>query len=175
MTSPAPEHVAAALEPVRERLLRSARADAEELLARADQEAGALLDAATARAVAILDDARKQGEADAAQGRAAELTRVRRTNRARELAARRQAYEELRRRAIERVRELRHTTDYPAIRDRLTRRAHRLLGPDAEVAEHPGGGIVAHAPGRRADCTLDALAARALDRLGAETETLWAP
>jgi hypothetical protein len=34
---------------------------------------------------------------------------------------------------------------------------------------------VARTSGRRADCTLDALAARALDRLGAETETLWAP
>ncbi|WP_127361142.1 V-type ATP synthase subunit E family protein [Actinacidiphila soli] len=175
MRPPAPDQAASALQPVRERLLRSARADAEELLARADQEAGALLDAARAQAAAILDDARKQGEADAAQGHTAELTRVRRTTRARELAVRRQAYEELRRRTTERVRELRHTPDYPAIRDRLTRRARRLLGPDCEVAEHPGGGIVAHAPGRRADCTLDALAARALDRLGAQTETLWAP
>ncbi|WBO62189.1 V-type ATP synthase subunit E [Streptomyces camelliae] len=175
MRSPAPDHLPAALEPVRDRLLRSARADAEELLARADREAEALLDAARAQAAAILDDARRQGEADAAQGRTAELTRVRRTIRARELGVRRHAYEELRRRTTERVRDLRHTADYPAMRDRLHQRAKRLLGADAEVVEHPGGGFVAEAPGCRADCTLDAFAVRALDRLGAEAESLWAP
>ncbi|MEU2980919.1 V-type ATP synthase subunit E [Streptomyces hirsutus] len=175
MKSPAPDHLPAALEPVRDRLLRAARTDAEELLARADREAEALLDEARAQAAAILDDARHQGETDATQGRTAELTRVRRTIRARELGVRRQAYEELCRRATERVRGLRNTADYPAIRDRLHRRARQLLGPDAELAEHPGGGFVAQAPGRRVDCTLDALAARALDRLGAEAESLWAP
>ncbi|MEU2158298.1 hypothetical protein ABZ532_25365 [Streptomyces sp. NPDC019396] len=175
MRSPAPDHQPAALEPVRERLLRAARADAVELLARADREAEALLEEARAQAAAILDDARRQGETDAARGSTAELTRVRRTIRARELGVRRQAYEELCSRATERIRGLRHTADYPAIRDRLRRRARRLLGPEAEVAEHPGGGIVAQAPGRRGDCTLDALAARALDRLGAEAESLWTP
>ncbi|MEU9124982.1 hypothetical protein AB0C96_34930 [Streptomyces sp. NPDC048506] len=175
MTRPAPDHAAAALEPVRDRLLRSARAAAEELLARADCEAEALLDAARAQAAAILDDARRQGEADAARGRTAELTRVGRITRARELGVRRHGYEELRRRTTERVRELRHTADYPAIRDRLYQRARRLLGPDADITEHPRGGFVAQARGRRADCTLDALAARALDRFGAEAETLWAP
>ncbi|SFF99384.1 V-type ATP synthase subunit E [Streptomyces mirabilis] len=171
-----PAHAAAsALEPVRERLLRSARADAEELLARTDRETEALLEGARARAASILDDARRQGEADAAQDRAAVLTRVRRTIRARELDVRRQAYEELRRSTAERAGELRHRPDYPAMRDRLARRARQLLGPDCEVAEDPFGGIVARAPGRRTDSTLDALAARALDRLGAQTETLWAP
>ncbi len=91
----------------------------------------------------------RQGEADAAQGRAAELTRVRRTIRARNIDIRRQAYEELGRGA-EQVGGLRHRPDYPAMRDRLARRARQLLGPDCEVAEHPSGGIVARAPGRRA-------------------------
>lgn len=166
---------ASALEPVRERLLRSARVDAAELLARTDRETEALLEGARAQAATILEDARRQGEADAAQGRAVELTRVRRTIRARELDIRRQAYEELGRSTAERVTGLRYRPDYPAMRDRLARRARQLLGPDCEVAEHPSGGIVARTSGRRADCTLDALAARALDRFGAETETLWAP
>ncbi|WP_338674837.1 V-type ATP synthase subunit E [Streptomyces sp. SCSIO 30461] len=174
MKSAAPDH-ASALAPVREELLRSARADAEEVLARAGRDAEALLDAARARAAAILDDARRHGEAEATRGRTAELTRVRRTIRARELGVRRQAYEELRRRAAERVRDLRDTADYPVIRDRLHQRARRLLGPGARVTEHPSGGFVAQAAGCRADCSLDALAARVLDRFCAETETLWAP
>ncbi|MFI7643956.1 hypothetical protein [Nonomuraea sp. NPDC049400] len=39
---------------------------------------------------------------------------------------------------------------------------------------HPDGGVLAEGQGRRVDCTLDALAARAVDALGAEVERLWA-
>ncbi|MFG2859185.1 hypothetical protein [Streptomyces sioyaensis] len=175
MRTPAPDAAGAALEPVRAELLRTAHAEARELLARADREAADLLDAARAEGRAILGASRRQGEAEgAAAGRAA-LVQARRTARARELDVRREAYEELRLRATERVRALRHAADYEAVLDRLARRARRILGPEADVTEHPDGGVVAHAPGRRVDCTLDALAARALDRIGAEAETLWAP
>jgi vacuolar-type H+-ATPase subunit E/Vma4 len=171
----AANQLAGALAPVGDQLLRTARADAERLLARADRSAQELLEDARAHAESLLDEARRQGEADAARERGAELTRVHRIIRARELAARRQAYDELCRRTTRRVRELRQSAEYPAIRERLYERARRLLGPRAEIAEHEAGGVVARAPGRRADCTLDDLAARALDRLGARAETLWIP
>ncbi|MGW2635202.1 hypothetical protein ACWC2K_38750, partial [Streptomyces chattanoogensis] len=126
-------------------------------------------------AQAIVEDARRQGEAAGTVAGRTALTRARRTARARELTVRREAYEELRLRATERVRALRHTADYASLLDRLGQRARRLLGPDAVVTEHPDGGVVAHASGRRVDCTLDALAARALDRIGTKAETLWEP
>jgi vacuolar-type H+-ATPase subunit E/Vma4 len=175
MRTPPPDQVAAALEPVRTELIRAARADAEALLARADREAADLLDGARAEAQTILDEARRQGEADGAAAGRGELARARRAARGRELSVRTEVYEELRRRATARVRELRHSAGYPSALDRLSRRAQWLLGADTEVTEHPGGGVVAHAGGRRVDFTLDALAVRALDRIGAETETLWIP
>lgn len=175
MKAPAPDRFEDALEPVRAELLRTARAEAAGLLARADRDATALLERARAEARALLEDAHREGEAQGAAAGRALRARARRTARARELTARREAYEELGRRATAHVRELRHTADYPLLLERLTRHARRLLGPDTETTVHSGGGLVAHAAGRRVDCTLDALAARALNRFGTEAESLWAP
>jgi hypothetical protein len=91
------------------------------------------------------------------------------------LATHREAYEALRRETAERVGELRRTTGYPGLRERLERLAGVLLGPGTEVTEHPGGGVVARAPGRWVDLSLAALADRALDRLGGEVRSLWEP
>ncbi|RXS87183.1 hypothetical protein EST92_04100 [Streptomyces sp. TM32] len=175
MRTPVPGEAGAALEPVRTELLRAAHAEARALLAAADREAADLLDAARAEGEAILDASRRQGEAEGRAAGRALLIQARRTARARELGGRREAYEQLRLHATERVRALRDTTGYDAVLDRLTRRAHLLLGPDADVTEHPDGGVVAHAAGRSVDCTLDAVTAHALDRIGPEAETLWAP
>ncbi|MFD8544490.1 hypothetical protein [Streptomyces sp. NPDC059649] len=174
MRTPVPGEAGAALEPVRTELLRAAHADARALLARADREAADVLDAARAEERAILDAARRQGEAEGAAAGRAVLLQARRTARARDLGVRREAYEQLRLRAAERVRGLRDTDGYGSVLDRLTLRARGLLGPDADVTEHPDGGVVVRAGGRYVDCTLDALAARALDRIGPEVEKLWA-
>ncbi|MDF3293291.1 hypothetical protein [Streptomyces silvisoli] len=174
MTAPGTER-SDALEPVRDALLRAARKDAEAVLTEAHRAAAAVLDEAQARATAILDEARTQGTADGTADGAALRVRARRTVRARELAARREAYDELRRRATARVRRLRTESEYPSMRDELVARARQLLGADASVSEDPDGGVVATAPGRRVDLTLDALAGRALERFAAQVETLWAP
>lgn len=177
MTQPLPEQAVAALAPVRAELLRTARAEARELLDCADQEAEALIAEARAKAGSLLEEARRVGERDGAAAARDIRARARRTARARELAARGQAYEELRSRAVMRVRERWDTASRPAdvFHGLLRECARRLLGPDAEVTEAPDGGMVAQLPGRRADYTLDALTARAVDRLGGEVETLWSP
>lgn len=175
MRTPAPDEAGAALQPVRAELLRAAHAEAAGLLARAERDAADLLDDARTEARTILDEARREGETQGGAAGRDLRARALRQARAQELAARREAYEELRRRVTERVRELRHAPDYASVLERLTAHARRLLGPDAEVTVQPGGGVVAHAPGRRVDCTLDALAARALVRADVEAETLWAP
>ncbi|MGK4585297.1 hypothetical protein [Kitasatospora sp. HPMI-4] len=162
-----------ALGPVRSELLRAARADAEALLASAHREAAEAVAAARAKAEAIVEQARSEGAADGERARREELARARRQARATELATQDEAYAQLRTRVTERLREL-YQAD-PAIGDGLRERARRLLGPDTRLTEHPEGGVVASAPGRRVDLGLPALAARALDRAGAEAETLWAP
>ncbi|MFF5157669.1 hypothetical protein ACFY3N_15675 [Streptomyces sp. NPDC000348] len=173
MTSRAPDRTTDPLHPVRAGLLRTTHADAEALLSRTGREADALLGRARAEARAILEEARRQGAAEGADAARGLLVGARREARSRTLAARREAYEELRREATGRVRGLRATRGYALLRERLEHRARALLGSGAEVSEHPDGGVVARAPGRRADLSLTALADRALDRTGAEARSLW--
>ncbi|MFJ9902215.1 hypothetical protein ACIRVK_04800 [Streptomyces sp. NPDC101152] len=175
MTPPAPDRATEALDPVRAELLRAAHADAEAVMDRAEQEAATLLDRARAEASAILEEARQQGEADGAAAARDRLVRARREARSRTLAARREAYETLRHNTAVRVGKVRRTAEYAELRKRLERRARVLLGPTAEVTEHPGGGVVACTPGRRVDLSLTALADRALDRMGGEVRSLWEP
>ncbi|TQJ37528.1 hypothetical protein [Streptomyces sp. SLBN-115] len=175
MMSPAPDQTTDALDPVRAGLLRAAHADADALVARAEREAAARLDQARAEAHTILDDARRQGEADGAIAARDLLVRARREARSRTLSARRKPYEDLRRKAAERVRDLRRADGYASLRERLEQRARVLLDPGAEVTEHADGGVVAQVPGRRLDLSLTALADRALDSMGAEVRSLWEP
>ncbi|MEU0112404.1 hypothetical protein ABZ137_01410 [Streptomyces bobili] len=175
MTPRAPGRTTDALHPVRAELLRAAHADADALLARAEREAAARLDQARAVARAVLDDARRQGETDGADAARDLLVRSRREARSRALSARRKPYEDLRREAAERVRELRWADDYASLRGRLEQRARVLLGPAAEVTEDAHGGVVAQVPGRRVDLSLTASAERALDSMGAEVRSLWEP
>ncbi|MFC0597875.1 hypothetical protein [Streptomyces palmae] len=165
----------AALAPVREELLRRAHAEAAAHLSAADREAEDLLRDAAAKAEGIAAQARRQGEAEGAWAARAVLADARRTAGECELAARREVYEDLRRQVLARVRALRRAPEYPALLDRLVRRARRLLGPEARVTEAPLGGCVAVAGHRRVDQTLDALATRALESLGSEVESLWTP
>lgn len=175
MTQPLPHQAVAALAPVRAALLSAAAAEARDLLERADREAGALIAEARDRARSLLEDARRQGERDGTAAARAIRARARGTARARELATRGRIHEELRSLALARVQEAWDATTRPAAVSLglLRSRARRVLGPDAEVTEAPGGGAVARLADRRADYTLGALTARAVDRLGAEVETLW--
>jgi vacuolar-type H+-ATPase subunit E/Vma4 len=164
-----------ALEPVRAWLLGAARTDGRRLRAEAAAEADRLLDRARAEAAAILAEAREQGTAEGAALGAAEQARSRRHARRLLLEAERQAYDELRARSRAAARALRDDPGYPALRERLARLAQAAAGPGAVVSDHPDGGVVAEAPGVRVDCSLDGLAARAVDALGGEVTGLWTP
>jgi vacuolar-type H+-ATPase subunit E/Vma4 len=164
----------AALAPVRRRLLARVGADAHHARAEAAAEAGVVLARAREQAAAILTQARARGETDGAAVAAAARARSRRDARGLLLAAQHQAYEALRQRARAAVRELGEDPGYPRLRQRLERLAREQAGPHATVSEPPERGVVAEAPGRRVDCSLDTLADRAVDALGAEVEGLWA-
>ena len=150
-------------------------ADAERMLAEADAEVEATVARARAEAEAIRADARTQGEADAEAVLVAERARARRQARAVVLAAQRESYAALRARAVEQAATLRADPGYAAWCDRLRERIGDELGPDAVVSEHPDGGVLGEAAGRRVASTLVGLAERALDALGPDVEGLWTP
>jgi vacuolar-type H+-ATPase subunit E/Vma4 len=160
---------------VRESLLARARADAERVRADAAAEADALLEQARQQAEAILAEARERGASEGAEISAAARARARRRARGLVLASQRQAYETLRERSRDAVRALRDDPSYRRLRQRLERIARELAGASAVIVEAPDGGVVAEGSGRRIDCSLGALADRAVDALGAEVEELWAP
>ncbi|TXS79193.1 hypothetical protein EAO69_05665 [Streptomyces sp. me109] len=61
------------------------------------------------------------------------------------------------------------------MQSRCAEAARELVGPQARVTAASGGGVTAEVPGRRVVLAADALADRALDRLGVLAETLWEP
>jgi hypothetical protein len=175
MTRPLPADLQPALAPVREALLVRARADRDAVLTRADAQAAAVLAAARERAAALIAAARAEGEQDAAALGARYRARAQRDARAAVLRAQAAAYDELRRRSRVAVRALRDDPAYPELLAALRARTQARLGAAATVREHPDGGVVGDAPGRRLDAGLDALADAALAGLGAEVQQLWAP
>jgi vacuolar-type H+-ATPase subunit E/Vma4 len=170
MTPPADEVLTEALAPVRAAVLAAARRDRDQRLAQARAEAAVALGAAGSRAEEIVAAARDAGRADAEAGYATEQSRARRTARARTLRARREAYEQLRRQSRKAVLRVRDEPGYPAVRAALTAAVHRLLGPDAEIVEAQGGGVVGRSGARRVDLSLIAFADRAVDPVVAGTD-----
>jgi hypothetical protein len=172
--TPLPGHAGDALEPVRAWLVVAARAEAGQVRAAAAADSERLLARARAEAEAVLAEARRQGTADGAALAAAEHARQRRRARGLVLEAERLAYEALQERSRVAVGALRQDPGYPALRQRLTRLALDAAGTGAVAGEHPDGGVIAQAPGVRVDCSLDRLAARAVEGLGGEVAGLWA-
>ncbi len=166
LLDPVTEHTA--LAPVCEALLAAARAGADRVTGQAEADASAMLAAASAQAAQILAAARTGGTADAAAAMAAEQARARRQARAAVLRARREAYERLRTQARAAVAELVHQPGYARLRARLATVARAALGPEADVRDADGGGVIGTVPGRRVDLSLARFADRAVDAVAAE-------
>ncbi|GLX49356.1 hypothetical protein Shyhy01_23060 [Streptomyces hygroscopicus subsp. hygroscopicus] len=162
-----------ALDPVRAELLRAARASADAVLERAREDADATLRGARATADAVLARARELGGADGAAGAARERVHAAQDAWAAELAARAEVYAALRDAIRAGVR--RALANDAAASSAVTAAARDALGPGARVTAAAEGGATADSPGRRVDLSADALADRALDRLGARAATLWEP
>ncbi|MFF3518118.1 hypothetical protein [Streptomyces sp. NPDC002573] len=161
------------LDPVRAGLLRAARTDADVVVARARADAEETVRTARAEAAAVLERARDQGAADGTAAAARERVRAREDAWARELAARADAYADFWHRVRGGVRDRLAESD--GFLARLEERARTLIGTGAQVTATPDGGVTAEVPGRRVDLSADALADRAVQRLGAEAQNLWAP
>lgn len=160
---------------VRAAILAQAAADAGRTLAAADREVAARLAAAADQVARDQEAARVTAGRDATVIVDESRSRARRQARAIVLAAQQSAVEELRARARSAVSALRTDPRYPTLLARLTAIARDRLGPAAVVREHPEGGVLAEADGRRVALTLDAAGDRAVDALGRRAEELWRP
>ncbi|WP_425558663.1 hypothetical protein, partial [Catenulispora subtropica] len=126
-----------------------------------------------AEAAAVLDQARARGRAEGEGALRAGAARARRQARAIRLRARREVYESWREAVLDGVRGLRQTSEYPVMLTHLVAQAHDLLGADARIENDAAGGLRARAAGRRADLTLEAIAARAVEDAEGEASHLW--
>jgi hypothetical protein len=162
--------VTESLAPLRHALLRRAQAAADATRSEADRQARALVAAAEQESAALLARARADGEEDAAQLQTEDRGRSRRAAREIVLAAQRAVYDALRTQAQTAVHE---SLADPAQQRRLREMVGNQLGPQAQVSEAAGGGLVGSAPdGRRVDASVPALVERALNSL--DLEPLWA-
>ncbi|GIH96317.1 V-type ATP synthase subunit E family protein [Planobispora siamensis] len=167
------DRIGEALAPLTAALLRRTEREAEQTRERAGRQAAQTVAEAEEGARAVLADARARGEREADTEAAAERVATTRRVRTIELTARREILEDFRRRARTAVTGLREDPCYPALLKSLGRMARRRGGGDLVLAEHPEGGVVGEAPGRRVDASLPALAERAVDAAQGEAERSW--
>jgi vacuolar-type H+-ATPase subunit E/Vma4 len=159
----------AGLDPLREALLRAARAEATRLVADADAEADATLARARAEVDARLEQARARGRAEGAERLEASAAVDRRASRERLLRAQGRVHAELVGRARSLVAEL--LAD-PARRRGLEARLRSQLGPGAVVEATEDGGLLGwDASGRTVDASVATLVADALADL--DLTDLW--
>jgi len=165
----------AELEAAGEALLAEARAHAGRVLGEAEAQAHARVEEVRRQADELVEHARRQGEAagrlEAARDEAVERVLAQ----ADVLAARRESYEELRRRARDAVLKLRSEPGYPDLLERLAAGARRDLGHAAEIETDPpgAGGVRASAGSHRVDYTLVALADSCVSEFGTTARQLW--
>ena len=163
------------LGPLRDAELAQARAEAEAALADADRRAAVELAAAQEKGEELTRRAHVEGAAAAEIAGAHDEAQARRAARALVLAAERELYDELCRRAGEEVSALRGGDAYRALLEELSAVARRQLGAGARLDVDPDGlgGVRGSSNGRSVDYTLPSVVDRALERLGARTEELW--
>ncbi|MEU7872111.1 hypothetical protein [Dactylosporangium sp. NPDC049140] len=158
--------VGSALEPVRRSIAAAADADAGRSLRAAEERAAATLAHARAEADRTVREARAAGAAEAKALAGGELARRSRQARTVVLSARRERYEEVRRRAL---RLLQRAGLDPVLRRGII----GALGPDAHIAPAPGGGLVGTAADRTVDCSLGALVEHVMPVVAGQIEEVW--
>jgi cell division septum initiation protein DivIVA len=171
--SPLTDQADLALRPLRQALFHAAEREAERIRENARREAALIAAEANAEAGRISRDAATRGEADAIADARTNSSQARRTAREKVLTAqeslRLELLGELRTAAVAAQADSR----YPALLERLHRRAVAVLGPDAELSESPGGGLIGVAGTRRLDLSLPALALRRAEEMPEEVSGLW--
>jgi vacuolar-type H+-ATPase subunit E/Vma4 len=166
---------AAALAPVRARIRSDASAVAERILASARAQSDAMLAQARSSAEHTVEQAAAEGHAAATALAAAELARGRERAWLAVLTARREAYDELRRRVRAAAGGLPGTPGYDQFATRLADIAAGAAAPGSTVTVPPGGGAMARSGQMVVDCSLPRLADLAVEALGDKVRELWTP
>jgi len=164
-----------ALAPVRASLRATAQKSAAEAQEKARAEVQEILDAAHRKADSIRAAAVASGESAGRSQAALRSARNRRQAHEAVLTQQNSLLLELRLRVTEAAIALRSDPRYPELVERLTERAHVMLGAEASCTESPDGGVVAEQGSRRLDLSLPTLALGTLESLTAEISTLWIP
>ncbi len=159
----------------REALLEDARERAARRLTAADAETEQRIAAARREAGTIIAQARARGESEGRVAGARDAAVQRSFAHQQVLAAQREVYDELHRRARDATLALRDDPEYPALLDRLSAAARRELGDGAEIERDPPevGGVRARDGTRSVDYTLPVLADRAIAELGPRLRDIW--
>ncbi len=163
----------AALQPLRRHLMECARADAEREIVEARQEAQRVLAEARDQAAQLAEAARATGRAAAERVSAQRRAALQRELRGALLATRRDIYQRWCTRSTEAVLRLRDDPAYPRWAAALRAAAQATLGADAQLSEHPTGGVVGEADQRCIDLSLAGIAARMLDETTAQLDEPW--
>ncbi len=163
----------AALQPMRRHLLERAQADAEREIEEAEHEAQRILAEVRNQAAQLAETARAAGRAAAETVSAQHRAALQRELRGAVLAAQRDIYQQRCRHGTEAVLRLRDDPAYPQWAAALRAAAQATLGADAQLNEHPTGGVVAEAGQRCIDLSLAGIAARVLDDTTAQTGEPW--
>jgi len=163
------------LEPVREALLRDARAQAELIVSTATNLANELLTTAETEADAEVDGARHRAELAAQAHTQQGLAQARRDAHRVVLDGQNQLREQLLDAVHTSARQFRHDPRYQALLDQLEAVARSQLGDETVIERdpEPDGGVIAEAGSRRVDYRLVQLADRALDALSDDVVELW--
>ncbi|GID32376.1 hypothetical protein [Paractinoplanes brasiliensis] len=166
---PVPSGVADPLAPVREALLRAARAEADRVTAEARAERDRRLTAARDRAAVIQAEARKRGHDDAAAAGAADEAAAGRSSRQTVLRARRDAYRALEQQIRERASAW---LAEPAVEAAVRARVAAALRPGASVIV-TSGAVTGTLDDRQVEVTARGLTGEALRDLGTRIEEMW--
>jgi vacuolar-type H+-ATPase subunit E/Vma4 len=160
---------------LRTAVLEQAEAEAHAVLAEAESRALAEVDRARSEADTLLERGRIEGEIAGELETSRDRALAHRQARRLVLEARRDVYEEFRRRAHAAALALREGEGYGALLDRLRQAACDQLGDEVELEIDPpdAGGVRARAGRRRVDYTLPTLADRCIAALGGRLEGLW--
>lgn len=161
------------LGPVRRALADATRREVDELGEAAGREAEALAALAREDAEELLEAARADGTAAGRAAAALVAARARREAHRVVLAERERLRAELVDRVVRAAAELPAAPDYPALVARLEEVCRERLGPRAEVAPAPGGGVVAVQGTRRLDLSLPLLAEQAALAVLEEAGDAW--
>jgi vacuolar-type H+-ATPase subunit E/Vma4 len=183
MHDPAPRHrpgglrrgIAAAVVPVADALVTEADEQAAAAAAAAEGDAAAILENAQAEAARILEQARSDGAAAGRAGAASALVATHRQARALVLGARRAAFEEVRRTALDELAARTTSAAGRALAERLATIVRERAGPGATVQSTTAGplAVAATAGNRRAEVDLASLVDMALCDLADEVARLW--